>query len=224
MLLVKIYSLPIKLEHHAISVANAAVYPPNWATLKFACRRSKNCWAGDLKMGLLFVRLPAAALFSSNVPISCQFREFLSLINVQEHSFHQFQGLWRPREQSILIIHFMRKLKIYLLFRPIGWFWLFYGWKAPKFGKLGVWLLDKHWATLKADLRRFGALKFWQHCMQLSCNFLFFIIGFPFTLNILSYQGGVSLRCSYEPLVGTQLAKSSQRTDRSHLQFVNLFH
>ena len=37
-------------------------------------------------------------------------------------------------------------------------------------------------------------------------------------------QGGVSLRCSYEPLVGTQLAKSSQRTDRSHLQFVNLFH
>ena len=123
---------------------------------------------------ILFIRLLAAALFSSNVPISCQFREFLSLINVhvQEHSFHQFQGLRRPREQSILIIHFMRKLRIYLLFRPIGWFWLFYGWKAPKFGKLGVWLLDKNWATLKspaagkkANLPRFGALKFWQHCI-----------------------------------------------------------
>ena len=107
------------------------------------------------------------------MPISCQFREFLSLINVQEHSFHQFQGLRRPREQSTLIIHFMRKLRIYLLFCPIGWFWLFYGGKAAKFGKLGVWLLDKNWATLKspaagkkANLLRFGALKFWQHCLS----------------------------------------------------------
>ena len=47
---------------------------------------------------------------------------------------------------------------------------------------------------------------------------------FGFSKNIGHDQGGVSLRCSYEPLVGTQLAKSSQRTDRSHLQFVNLFH
>ena len=153
------------------SVANAAVYPPNWATLKSPAAGQKNCWAGDLKLGYFFIRLPAATLFSSNVPISCQFREFLSLINVQEHSFHQFQGLRRPREQSILIIHFMRKLRIYLLFRPVGWFWLFYGWKAPKFGKLGVWLLDKNWATLKSpaagnktNLPRFVALKFWQHC------------------------------------------------------------
>ena len=125
-----------------------------------------------------------AALFSSNVPISCQFREFLSLINAQEHSFHQFQGLRRPREQSILIIHFMRKLRIYLLFRPIGWFWLFYGWKAPKFGKLGVWLLDRNWATLKspaagkkANLPRFGALTFWQHCSYwVWCRSVFDII------------------------------------------------
>ena len=97
--------------------------------------RVKKLLGGWPKIGLLFIRLPAAALFSSNLPVSCQFREFLSLFNVQEHSFHQFQGLRRPREQSILIIHFMRKLRIYLLFRPTGWFWLFYGWKAPKFGK-----------------------------------------------------------------------------------------
>ena len=135
--------------------------------------RVKKLLGGWPKIGLLFIRLPAAALFSSNLPVSCQFREFLSLFNVQEHSFHQFQGLRRPREQSILIIHFMRKLRIYLRFRPIGWFWLFYGWKAPKFGKLGVWLLDKNWATLKslaagkkANLPRFGALKFWQHCFS----------------------------------------------------------
>ena len=138
--------------------------------------RVKKLLGGWPKIGLLFIRLPAAALFSSNLPISCQFREFLSLINVQEHSFHQFQGLRRPREQSILIIHFMRKLTICLLFRPIGWFWLFYGWKAPKYGKLGVWLLDKNWATLKspaagkkANLPRFGALKFWQHWVHVDC-------------------------------------------------------
>ena len=37
-------------------------------------------------------------------------------------------------------------------------------------------------------------------------------------------QGGVSLRCSYELLAGMQLANGSHRTDRTHLQFVNLFH
>ena len=36
-------------------------------------------------------------------------------------------------------------------------------------------------------------------------------------------QDGVSLRCSYEPLVGTQLAKSSQRTDRSHFIKVSCY-
>ena len=58
------------------------------------------------KIELLFIHLPAGAIFSSNLPVSCQFRAFLSLSNVQEHFFHQFQGLKRPGEQSILIIHF----------------------------------------------------------------------------------------------------------------------
>ena len=40
-----------------------------------------------------------------------------------------------------------------MFFCPIGWFWLFYGWKAPKFGKLGVRLLalmeiGLHWSLL----------------------------------------------------------------------------
>ena len=44
------------------------------------CRWSKNCWVGGWpKIGLLFISLIAAALFSSNLPISCQFREFVSL-------------------------------------------------------------------------------------------------------------------------------------------------
>ena len=170
----------MKISLISSSVANAVVYPPNWATLKSPAAGQK-LLGGWPKIRLLFIRLPAAVLFSSNVPISCQFRAFLSLINVQEHSFHQFQGLRRPREQSILIIHFMQKLRIYLLFRSIGWFWLFYGWKAPKFGKLGVWLLDKNWATLKspaagkkANLPRFGALKFWQHWYQAGLNSISF--------------------------------------------------
>ena len=137
----------------------------------------KKLLGGWHKIGLLFIRLPAAALFSSNLPISCQFREFLSLINVQEHSFHQFQGLRRPREQSILIIHFMRKLTIYLLFRPIGWFWLFYGWKHPNMGNWAYDYLIKIgllWSRLprikKANLPRFGALKFWQHWSCITIN------------------------------------------------------
>ena len=73
------------------SVANAAVYLPNWAALKSSAAGQK-LLGGWPKIGLLFIRLPAAALFSSNLPVSCQFREFLSLFNVQEHSFHQFQG------------------------------------------------------------------------------------------------------------------------------------
>ena len=144
--------------------------PAQLGYFEILCRGSKNCWAGGLKLGYFSFVCPRQLFFPSNLPVSCQFREFLSLFNVQEHSFHQFQGLRRPKEQSISIIHFSRKSTIYLFFRPIGWFWLFYGWKAPKFGKLGVWLLDKNWATLKsltagkkANLPRFGALKFWQH-------------------------------------------------------------
>ena len=61
--------------------------------------RVKKLLGGWPKIGLLFIRLPAAALFSSNLAVSCQFREFLSLFNAQEHSFHQFQGLRRKSNQ-----------------------------------------------------------------------------------------------------------------------------
>ena len=135
--------------------------PAELGYFEIACRGSKDCWAGGLNLGYFSSLYP----HSSYLPVSCQFREFLSLFNVQEHSFHQFQGLRHPREQSISINHFTGKSNCF--FRPIGWFWLFYGWKAPNFGKLGVLLHDKNWATLKslaagkkANLSRFGALKF----------------------------------------------------------------
>ena len=47
------------LSQDESSVANAAVYPSNWACLP----RVKNCWAGGLQIGLLFIHLPEAALF-----------------------------------------------------------------------------------------------------------------------------------------------------------------
>ena len=122
----------------ANSVANAAVYPPNWATLKSPAAGQKTV-GGWPKIGLLFIRLPAAALFSSNVPISCQFREFLSLINVQEHSFHQFQGLRCPREQSILIIYFTRNKQCNWFSTQLGDYGYF---TAEKHPNLGNWAYD----------------------------------------------------------------------------------
>ena len=55
-------------------------------TLRFPCPigllwnplpRVKKLLGGWPKIGLLFIWLPVAALFSSNIPISCQFREIL---------------------------------------------------------------------------------------------------------------------------------------------------
>ena len=53
--------------------------------------------AGDTKtVGLVawnWATFHQSALFSSNLPVSCQFGEFWGIFNVQKHSFHQFQGL-----------------------------------------------------------------------------------------------------------------------------------
>ena len=45
------------------SVANAAVYPPNWATLKWPAAGQKNCWAGDLKLGYFSFVCPRQLFF-----------------------------------------------------------------------------------------------------------------------------------------------------------------
>ena len=61
--------------------------------------RMKKLLGGSPKIGLLFICLLLAAFFSSHLLVSCQFRKILSLFNVQEHSFHQFQGLRCPLAQ-----------------------------------------------------------------------------------------------------------------------------
>ena len=86
--------------------------PAQLGYFEILCRGLKNCWAVGLKFSYFSFVYPRAALFSSNLSVSCQFREFLSLFNAKEHSFHQFQGLRRPKEQSISIIHFSQKSTI----------------------------------------------------------------------------------------------------------------
>ena len=72
--------------------------PAKLGFLKTACRGSKSCWAGGLKLGY-FSSVYLRQLFFLQI---CQFPVnseslFLSLFNVQEHSFHHFQGLRRSR-------------------------------------------------------------------------------------------------------------------------------
>ena len=90
------------------SFANAAVYLLNWATLEMPAAGQKTV-ERVVKIGILLICLPVAALVSSNLPVTCPFKESFSLFSVQEHSFHQFQVLRHLEEKSISIIHFTRK-------------------------------------------------------------------------------------------------------------------
>ena len=137
-----------------------------WNRLK----RVKKLLGGWPKIGLLFIRLPTAALFFQ----ICQFpvnSESLWTFSMSKNIlFHQFQGLRHPGEQSTLIIHFMPKLTI-VFSAQLGDYDYFTAEKHPNLENWALWLLDKNWAALKslaacrkANWPRFGALKYWQHC------------------------------------------------------------
>ena len=81
---------------------------------------------------------------------------FINFRDLRRHG-----GWWR----AIDIDYPLRtEVKNLIFFRPIFMiFDLFYGWKAPKLGKLGIWLLKLFAAGKKANLLWFGAPKFWQH-------------------------------------------------------------
>ena len=80
-----------------------AVLPSPWFTrqigLLWNCLpQVKKLLGGWPKIGLHFIRLPAAALFSSNLPVFCQFREFLSLFQCPRTFFSSISGIktsWR---------------------------------------------------------------------------------------------------------------------------------
>ena len=104
---------------------------------------SKNCREGSLKLGyFLSVRLwQLFFLQICHFPVNWEsFRAFSISKNILSW-ISEIKTAWR----AITIDYPLHTEVINLMFfRPIGWFWLFYGWKAPKFGKLGVWLLHKN--------------------------------------------------------------------------------
>ena len=99
-------SLDINLLHRVYllvkdSVAIATVYLPNWATLKSPATGQKT--VGQVAWNWATFHPSAhGSSFFFKLAVFCQFREFLGLFIDQEHSFHQFQGLRRPGEQSII--------------------------------------------------------------------------------------------------------------------------
>ena len=120
------------------SVANAAVYLSNWATLKLPATGKKKLLGDWPRIGLPFILLPMATLFLQILSISCQFREFLSPFDVQEHSIHQFQGLrvlktlWRGINIDYLLHAAINSLIVF----PLNWVIL----TAEKRPNLGNWL------------------------------------------------------------------------------------
>ena len=93
------------------SVASTMVYPPNWATLKLPAAGKK--LLGRSQVAKNWASFHFSFFFQLDSILSIQkFSEFLILFNNQEHSFHQFQGLRCPGEQSILIIHFTQNSTI----------------------------------------------------------------------------------------------------------------
>ena len=84
---------------------------------------SKNCWVGGLKLGYFSSFNPRQLFFLQICQFSINSESLvLSLFNVQEHCFHQFrariQGLRRPGEQSISIIHLHVEVNNVIVFPP----------------------------------------------------------------------------------------------------------
>ena len=96
-------------SHMRTSVANAVVYPPNWATLKSPA------------MGQKSVRRVAKhwVTFHPSTRSSSLFFKFASFLSIQ--SFHQFQGLRRPGAQSISIIQKKKKKKKFICCSLVLW-------------------------------------------------------------------------------------------------------
>ena len=105
----------------------------------------KNCWAGALNWLLFIFCLPTATFFPFKFASLSIQRVFLSLFEVQQHSFHQFQVLGCHGKLSILIIHFMRKSTIYCFSTELGGFDYFTFENHQNLGNWTYKLLGKNW-------------------------------------------------------------------------------
>ena len=155
------------------SVANAAVHLPKLGYFEIAWSRSKNYWAGGIKLDYFSSVCPQQLFSSLTLSVSCQFKRVFEHFQCPRTFFSSISGVKMSWRAINIDYPPHPEVKNLIVFHQIGWLWLFCGWKAPKFGKLGTELLDKNWATLKslavgkkAGLLQFGALKFnWQHCI-----------------------------------------------------------
>ena len=107
---------------HTDSVVNAAIYPPNWATLKTCC-------LGSLKLGYFLSVCPGQPFFfffwicqfSVN---SESFWEFSTLKHMVEHSFHQSLSRFlsiscRGQQSDCLFVCGVFFLSFFLSFFPL---------------------------------------------------------------------------------------------------------
>ena len=117
--------------------------PGKLGCFEIACHGSKNRCAGGLKLGYFSSvcqeQLSFLSIQSVFEPLQCPKTFFSSISGIKM--------FWR----SINIEDPLHTEVNNLIVFPPNWvFSLFYGWKAPKFGKLGLWSFDKNWATLKS--------------------------------------------------------------------------
>ena len=145
--------------------------PAKLGYLKTACRRSKSCWAASLKLGYFSSEYLRQLFFPSNLPVSCQFREFLSLFNVQEHSFHHFQGLRRSRRAVNMHYPLHAEVNNLIVFPPNWVILIILQLKSTQIWEVGCMIiLDRNWVTLKSlaagKKGQFAAVwcsEVWQH-------------------------------------------------------------
>ena len=131
-------------------VANATVQPPNWATLKSP--------AGGLLffIGLLFLSICPQQLFFYQI---CQFSVnsecFWTFLMSKKIINFEDQEVLESNQYILSTSHrgqqsncFSTQLVIFINLIL----------KAPKFGKLSIWLLNKNWATLMSQKIKFAAI------------------------------------------------------------------
>ena len=97
----------------------------------------KKLFGGWPKIGLLFICLPAAALFSSKFASFLSIQRVFELFNGQGHSFHKFLGLKHPGEQSTSIIHLHAEAKNRVVFLSNRVILIILPLKSTKFWQVG---------------------------------------------------------------------------------------
>ena len=148
----------LKFLHLMCSVANAVVNQPKLATLKSPA-------TGQKSVGWVAYNWPTFHPAARG----CSF--FLKFANFQFRELLSTSRIKMSLEAVIMDYPLHTQVNNQIAFLPNWVIFIFQGCKAPKFGKLSVWSIDKSLATLKsltkgrkANLPRFGSLKFCQHC------------------------------------------------------------